>query len=126
MPANSFWLALPGAEAGRRYAPRLCLGELHASPAFVPDNNADETKPAGTKPFSGFREGAMKQLTITKAIGNDGKGIVMADRSGLRLVGYIFASVTIAIMLVATAVVTKSYADGGVYALDESAPIDNR
>ena len=51
---------------------------------------------------------------------------VMADRSGLRLVGYIFASVTIAIMLVATAVVTKSYADGGVYALDASASIDNR
>jgi len=50
----------------------------------------------------------------------------MADRSGLRLVGYIFASVTIAVMLVATAVVTKGYADGGFYTLDESAPIHNR
>jgi hypothetical protein len=45
----------------------------------------------------------------------------MADRIGLILLGYIFASVTIAVMLAATAVVTRSYADGGVYALDESA-----
>jgi hypothetical protein len=74
MPANSFWLALPGAEAGRRYAPRLCLGELHASPAFVPDNNADETKPAGTKPFSGFREGAMKQLAIRNGLSENRNG----------------------------------------------------
>ena len=47
----------------------------------------------------------------------------MEDRGGLKLVGLIFASVTIAVML-ATTIVVKDYADG-VYAL-ESAPIDGR
>jgi hypothetical protein len=47
----------------------------------------------------------------------------MADRSGLKLVGLIFASVTIAVMLTTT-IVVKGYADG-VYAL-ESAPTDSR
>jgi hypothetical protein len=46
----------------------------------------------------------------------------MADRSGLKLVGFIFASITIAVMATTT-VVVKGYADG-VYALD--APIDSR
>jgi len=46
----------------------------------------------------------------------------MADRSGLKLVGLIFASVTIVVML-ATTIVVKGYADG-IYAL-ESAPIDS-
>jgi hypothetical protein len=46
-----------------------------------------------------------------------------ADKSGLKLVGLIFASVWIAVMLTTT-VVVKSYADG-VHAL-ESAPIDGR
>ncbi len=36
----------------------------------------------------------------------------MADRNGLRLVGFIFASVTLAVMVVTTLVVT-SYAGGG-------------
>ena len=43
----------------------------------------------------------------------------MADRFGLKLVGFIFASVTIAVMLTTTMVV-KGYADG-IYSL-ESAP----
>ena len=47
----------------------------------------------------------------------------MADRSGLRLVGFIFASVTFAVMLTATMVV-KGYSDG-VYSL-ESAAIEGR
>ena len=47
----------------------------------------------------------------------------MADRSGLKLVGLIFASITISVMATTT-VVVKSYADG-VYAL-ESAPIHSR
>jgi hypothetical protein len=47
----------------------------------------------------------------------------MADRSGLKLVGLIFASITIAVMATTT-VVVKSYADG-VNAL-ESAPIHSR
>jgi hypothetical protein len=47
----------------------------------------------------------------------------MADRSGLKLVGLIFASITIAVMATTT-VVVKSHADG-VYAL-ESAPIHSR
>ena len=41
----------------------------------------------------------------------------MADERGLKLIGLIFASFTIAVMLVTTAVVVKSYADGGIYAL---------
>ena len=47
----------------------------------------------------------------------------MVDRSGLRLVGFIFASVTFAVVLTATMVV-KSYSDG-VYSL-ESAAIEDR
>ena len=47
----------------------------------------------------------------------------MADRSGLKLVGFIFASITIAVMATAT-VVVKSYANG-VYTL-ESPPIHGR
>jgi hypothetical protein len=40
----------------------------------------------------------------------------MADRGGLKLVGFIFATVTVAVMLTATMVV-KGYADG-VYQLE--------
>ncbi len=40
----------------------------------------------------------------------------MADRSGLKLVGFIFATVTLAVMLV-TGMVVKGYADGA-YSLD--------
>ena len=47
----------------------------------------------------------------------------MADRRGLKLVGLIFAIVTIAVMATTT-VVVKSYADG-VYTL-ESPPIHSR
>ena len=44
----------------------------------------------------------------------------MADERGLKLIGLIFASFTIAVMLVTTAVVAKSYADGGIYALESA------
>jgi hypothetical protein len=37
----------------------------------------------------------------------------MADRSGLKLVGFIFATVTVAVMLTA-AMVVKGYADGSL------------
>jgi hypothetical protein len=47
----------------------------------------------------------------------------MADRFALILVGFIFASVTIAVML-ATTMVVKGYADGA-YSL-ENAPIESR
>ena len=40
----------------------------------------------------------------------------MADRTGLKFVGFIFASVTLAVMLT-TGMVVKGYADGG-YTLD--------
>jgi hypothetical protein len=40
------------------------------------------------------------------------QGTTMADRSGLKFVGFIFATVTLAVMLVAGMVV-KGYADGG-------------
>ena len=49
-------------------------------------------------------------------------GTYMADRSALKLVGIIFASVTIMVML-ATTMVVKGYADG-VYRLD-GAPIES-
>jgi hypothetical protein len=47
----------------------------------------------------------------------------MVDRSGLRLVGFIFAAVTFAVMLTTTTVV-KRYSDG-VYSL-ESAAIEDK
>jgi hypothetical protein len=40
----------------------------------------------------------------------------MADRNGLKFVGFIFASVTLAVML-ATGMVVKGYADGA-YSLE--------
>jgi hypothetical protein len=46
------------------------------------------------------------------------QGIIMADRSGLKVVGFIFATVTLAVMLTAGMVV-KGYADGG-YSLDRA------
>ena len=46
-------------------------------------------------------------------------GAIMADRGGLKLVGFIFATVTVAVMLTTTMVV-KGYADG-VYTLDTAA-----
>jgi hypothetical protein len=50
-------------------------------------------------------------------------GMIMADRRGLKLVGFIFATVTLAVMLMATMVV-KGYADGS-YSL-EAAPIEGQ
>jgi hypothetical protein len=44
----------------------------------------------------------------------------MADRTGLKLVGFIFATVTLGVMIT-TAMVVKGYADGA-YSLD-TAPI---
>jgi hypothetical protein len=45
-------------------------------------------------------------------------GDTMADRSGLKLVGFIFATVTLTVML-ATGMVVKGYADG-VYTLENA------
>jgi hypothetical protein len=42
----------------------------------------------------------------------------MADRSHLKLVGFIFATITLAVMLT-TAMVVKGYADGG-YTLEST------
>ena len=42
----------------------------------------------------------------------------MADRSGLKLVGFIFATVTLSVMLV-TGMVVKGYADGA-YTLENT------
>jgi hypothetical protein len=44
--------------------------------------------------------------------------MTMADRSGLKFVGFIFATVTLAVMLT-TGMVVKGYADGA-YTLDAS------
>jgi hypothetical protein len=43
-------------------------------------------------------------------------GMIMADRNGLKIVGFIFAAITLVVMLTA-AMVVKSYADGA-YSLD--------
>ncbi|WP_167561311.1 hypothetical protein [Bradyrhizobium sp. AS23.2] len=48
----------------------------------------------------------------------------MADRSGLKLVGLIFASITLAVMLT-TGMVVKGYADG-VYTLELTAAEDDK
>jgi hypothetical protein len=48
--------------------------------------------------------------------------MIMADRRGLKLVGFIFASVTLAVMLV-TGVVVTSYANGA-YSLDNPREAD--
>jgi len=45
--------------------------------------------------------------------------MTMADRSGLKFVGFIFATVTFAVMLT-TAMVVKGYADGA-YSLEGAA-----
>ena len=47
------------------------------------------------------------------------EGIVMADHRGLKLLGFIFATVTIAVMF-ATGMVVKGYADGG-YSIEGTA-----
>lgn len=47
----------------------------------------------------------------------------MADRRGLQLVGFLFATVTVAVMLTA-AMVVKGYADGA-YQLD-AGPIESQ
>jgi hypothetical protein len=44
--------------------------------------------------------------------------MTMADRGGLKIVGFIFATVTLAVMLTA-AMVVKGYADGA-YSLDRA------
>jgi hypothetical protein len=51
------------------------------------------------------------------------QGMIMADRAGLKFVGFIFATVTLAVML-ATGMVVKGYADGA-YSL-EGMSIANR
>jgi len=48
--------------------------------------------------------------------------MTMADRSGLKLVGFIFATVTLAVMLT-TGMVVKGYADGA-YSLEVMASAD--
>ena len=55
-------------------------------------------------------------MTIIVAAANEGQGTTMADRDGLKFVGFIFATVTLAVML-ATGMAVKSYADGG-YSLE--------
>jgi hypothetical protein len=47
------------------------------------------------------------------------EGTTMADRAGLKFVGFIFATVTLAVML-ATGMVVKGYADGA-YSLESTA-----
>ena len=55
------------------------------------------------------------------SIHGDGQGKTMADRSGLKFLGFIFATVTMAVML-ATGMVVKGYADGA-YSLETTASL---
>jgi hypothetical protein len=55
-------------------------------------------------------------LSLHSAAEGQKSGMIMADRSGLKLVGFIFATVTLAVMLV-TGVVVTSYASGA-YSLE--------
>jgi hypothetical protein len=55
--------------------------------------------------------------------GAQSRRMTLADRSGLKFVGFIFATVTLAVML-ATGMVVKGSADGGY--LQESAAIAAR
>jgi hypothetical protein len=48
-------------------------------------------------------------------------GTTMADRAGLKFVGFIFASITLAVMLT-TGMVVKGYADGA-YSLEQTGSI---
>jgi hypothetical protein len=50
--------------------------------------------------------------------------MAMADRSGLKFVGFIFATVTLAVMLT-TCMVVKGYADGA-YTLETSHEVTGR
>ncbi len=50
------------------------------------------------------------------ALGTKVLGTTMADRGGLKIVGFIFATVTLAVML-ATGMVVKGHADGA-YSFD--------
>jgi hypothetical protein len=50
-----------------------------------------------------------------------GQGMMMADRGGLKLVGFIFATVTLTVML-ATGLVVKGYADGA-YSLETTSSV---
>src|SRR5262249_12254029 len=61
---------------------------------------------------------ALTHCELLKAIvaALKGQGTIMADRGALQFVGFIFATVTLAVMLTAGMVV-KGYADG-VYSLD--------
>jgi hypothetical protein len=52
-------------------------------------------------------------------IGAESTGMTLADRNGLKFVGFIFATVTLAVML-ATGMVVKGYADGA-YSLEGAA-----
>jgi hypothetical protein len=47
------------------------------------------------------------------------EGMMMADRSGLKFVGFVFATVTLAVMLTAGMVV-RSHANG-VYTIEDTA-----
>ena len=47
----------------------------------------------------------------------------MADRGGLKIVGFIFATVTLAVML-ATGMVVKGYADGAFRSTARRSPAD--
>ena len=51
-----------------------------------------------------------------------GMGMIMADRNGLKVVGLLFASITLAVMLT-TALGVKGHADGQ-YSLEASAAVE--
>jgi hypothetical protein len=60
----------------------------------------------------------MNLQVVFSTCGKEGMGNTMADRTGLKVVGFFFATVTLAVTL-ATCMVVKGYADG-VYSLENA------
>ncbi len=82
----------------------------------------DRLRAAAEQPALARRPGTIFSLTHFEPSAchdrhrDRGEGMTMADRNGLRFVGFIFATVTVAVML-ATGMVVKGYADGA-YSLE--------
>ncbi|ABD86983.1 hypothetical protein [Rhodopseudomonas palustris] len=55
---------------------------------------------------------------------NETVGTMVADRMGLKIVGFVFATVTLAVMIT-TGMVVKGYADGA-YSLEVPARMSSR
>src|SRR5215831_13748687 len=102
----------------RSWRPRTASGSLR-----TPGESTLAPRSSNATDFSSYASQDRVLRTYGSRVALTRRRTTMADRSGLRLVGFIFASVTFAVMLTA-AMVVKGYSDG-VYSL-ESAAIEGR